>query len=350
MFATIALFGAIAIALAYRLAPVEDHLTLLSTASAIILAYAVSAMALLPCFYYMFAFGAPHGLIFSPWRFSIDLVNFFVPTSINQLGTLPIFSNISYPYRAELAEATGYISLPSIAIVILFARERWHDWRGRFVVCMFIIACVLAMGPLLQVLGHFLLPLPAVVLTLVPLFDKALPSRFMMYAYLTLAVMVAMWLAEGNERTTVRWALGLAIVPFMLPNLSASFWTTSAETPAFFSNGLYRQYLAPDEAVLVLPFGLFGEGMAVAGRHRHVFSDSGGVRWARTADTQGRCGLAHNVRTLPYRRRARCRKSIEGLPGQSRHRSGYRWTTLSIPHAAYGKQPHGRHLAAMADD
>ena len=113
---------------------------------------------------------------------------------------------------------------------------------------MFIIACVLAMGPLLQVLGHFLLPLPAVVLTLVPLFDKALPSRFMMYAYLTLAVMVAMWLAEGNERTTVRWALGLAIVPFMLPNLSASFWTTSAETPAFFSNGLYRQYLAPDEA------------------------------------------------------------------------------------------------------
>jgi hypothetical protein len=243
------------------LAPVEDHQTLLSTASAIILAYAVSAMALLPCFYYMFAFGAPHRLIFSPWRFSIDLVNFFIPTSINQLGTLPIFSNISYPYRAELAEATGYISLPSIAIVILFARERWHDWRGRFVVCMFIIACVLAMGPLLQVLGHFLLPLPAVVLTTVPLFDKALPSRFMMYAYLTLAVMVAMWLAEGNERTTMRWMLGLAIVPFILPNLSASFWTTPAEIPAFFSSGLYRQYLAPGEAVLVLPFGLFGEGM-----------------------------------------------------------------------------------------
>jgi hypothetical protein len=235
--------------------------TLLSTASAIILAYAISAMALLPCFYYMFAFEAPHGLIFSPWGFSIDLVNFFIPTSINQLGALPIFSGISYPYRAELAEATGYISLPSIAIVILFARERWHDWRGRFVVCMFAIACVLAMGPLLQVLGHFLLPLPAVVLTLVPLFDKALPSRFMMYAYLTLAVMVAMWLAEGNERATVRWAFGLAIVPFMLPNLSTSFWTTPAEIPAFFSSGLYRQYLAPGEAVLVLPFGLFGEGM-----------------------------------------------------------------------------------------
>lgn len=83
----------------------------------------------------------------------------------------------------------------------------------------------------------------------------------MMYAFLTLAVMVAMWLAEVNGRATVRWALGLAIVPLMLPNLSASFWTTPAEIPSFFTSGLYRQYLAPGETVLVLPFGLFGEGM-----------------------------------------------------------------------------------------
>ncbi len=33
------------------------------------------------------------------------------------------------------------------------------------------------------------------------------------------------------------------------------------EIPAFFSSDLYRQYLAPGETVLMLPFGLFGEGM-----------------------------------------------------------------------------------------
>jgi hypothetical protein len=276
VYTTTALFGAIALALAHRLAPEEERGPLVSAGSSIILAYAISAIALLPYLYYMFAFGAPHGLIFSPWRFSIDLVNFFVPTSLNRLGTLPIFGSISSRYNIELTEATGYIGLPLIAIVVLFVRERWHDRRGRFVICMLAIACVFAMGPVLQVLGHFLLPLPSAALTMVPLIDKALPSRFMMYAFLTLAVMVAMWLAEENGRRTLRWTLGLAIVPFMLPNLSPSFWTAPAEIPAFFSNGLYRQYLTPGETVVVLPYGLFGEGMLWQAAANFYFRMAGG--------------------------------------------------------------------------
>ena len=47
----------------------------------------------------------------------------------------------------------------------------------------------------------------------------------------------------------------------MLPNLSASYWVTPAAIPAFFSTGLYRQYLAPGETVIVLPYGILGEGM-----------------------------------------------------------------------------------------
>jgi hypothetical protein len=47
----------------------------------------------------------------------------------------------------------------------------------------------------------------------------------------------------------------------MLPNLSASYWTTPAAIPAFFLGGAYRQYLAPGETVLVLPYGILGEGM-----------------------------------------------------------------------------------------
>ncbi len=56
----------------------------------------------------------------------------------------------------------------------------------------------------------------------------------------------------------------------MLPNLSASYWVTSAELPAFFSAGVYRQYLAPGETVIVLPYGILGEGMlwqAVSGMY-----------------------------------------------------------------------------------
>ena len=266
VFATAAFVGAIAFALAARSASAEEWTRLRSVASSIIVAYAISTVVLLPYLYYMFAFGTPHGVIFSPWRISIDLANFLVPTSSNELGSLAVSGTIARRFLAELSESSGYMGLPLLVIIALFARERWHDRTGRFMISMLAIACVLALGPLLEIAGYRLLPLPAAALTVLPLLDKALPSRFMIYAYLTMAVIVAMWLASDRKnsddrRNAWRWTLGLAIIPFMLPNLSPSFWTTPAEIPAFFGSGVYRQYVAPGETVLVLPFGLFGEGM-----------------------------------------------------------------------------------------
>ena len=63
-------------------------------------------------------------------------------------------------------------------------------------VYMLACACVLAMGPLLEIAGYRLLPLPAAALAIVPIIDKAMPARFMMYAYLAAAVIVAMWLTK----------------------------------------------------------------------------------------------------------------------------------------------------------
>jgi hypothetical protein len=41
-------------------------------------------------------------------------------------------------------------------------------------------------------------------------------------------------------------------VMFSVPNLSAGYWTSKVDTPVFFSNGIYRRYLAPDENVLFI--------------------------------------------------------------------------------------------------
>jgi hypothetical protein len=278
--ASATLFSAIAIALAAQSASVEERRCLLSLASSIILAYAASAAILLPYLYYMFAFEAPRGLIFPPLRTSIDLVNFLVPTSINQLGNLPVFGAIAHQFLAILSDSSGYLGLPLLAIIALYAREHWRNRSGRFMVYMFACACVLAMGPFLEILGYRLLPLPGAALAVMPLIDKALPGRFMLYAYLAAAVLVAMWLAEKSGRRTLRWSLGLAIVPFMLPNLSASFWETPAEIPAFFSSGLYRQYIVPGETVIVLPFGLFGEGMLWQATTDMYFRMAGGYGFA----------------------------------------------------------------------
>jgi hypothetical protein len=281
IYASAALFGAIAIALAARMGPAEERARLRSAASSIILAYAISAATLLPYLYYLFAFEMPRGLLFAPWQMCVDLVNFFVPTSLDQLGSLPLFGAIEYRLLNLLSESGGYLGLPLLAIIALFARERWRERSGKFVVLLFACACGLAMGPFLEVLGYRLLPLPGAGLAVIPLIDKALPARFIMYAYLVAAVVVAMWLAEKSERQTLRWSVGLAIIPFMAPNLSARFWTTPAQVPAFFGSGLYRQYLAPGETVIVLPFGLYGEGMLwQAAADMYFRMASGYVGWA----------------------------------------------------------------------
>jgi hypothetical protein len=261
--ASATLFGAIAFLLAAPAMAPQERRRLFATATLVVAAYAVAAIIVSPYLYYMFAFPASPGGIFSPWHFAIDVVSLVIPTTVNQLGRVPFFAPIAYQFRAELAETGAYLGLPLLAIVILFARERWSAPGGRFLVHLLIVICVLAMGPWLEFAGRFVIGFPGSALARLPLLDKALPARFMLYAYLVLAVMVAAWLAEDRGRKRgrkkMRWALGLAIIPFMLPNLSASYWATPAAIPAFFSTGLYRQYLAPAETVIVLPYGILGE-------------------------------------------------------------------------------------------
>ncbi len=126
---------------------------------------------------------------------------------------------------------------------------------------MLACACILAMGPFLEIAGHAIMPLPGAALAAIPLLEKALPGRFTIYAYLAAAVLISMWLSRESGGRMVGWTLSLAIIPFMLPNLSASFWATPVEVPVFFSSGLYRQYIAPGQTVATLPFGYLGEGM-----------------------------------------------------------------------------------------
>ena len=207
IFASATLFGAIAIAFAARSASAEEYARLVSVAWSIGAAYAISAAILSPYLYYMLASGVPEGTIFSPKNNAADLLNFLVPTGVNELGRLRLFSTIASYFRSDLSESRAYLGLPLLTIAVLFARERWRDRDCRFVVYMFAGACILAMGPFLEIAGRIIMPLPGAALAAMPLIDKALPGRFMMYAYLAAAVLLAMWLGQEDCRRTLRWTL-----------------------------------------------------------------------------------------------------------------------------------------------
>ncbi len=101
-----------------------------------------------------------------------------------------------------------------------------------------------------------------------------MPARLAVYMFLAVAMLCAMWLSAqprgASARAAVRWAAGVLIALSLLPTLDASFWATTLATPDFFSAGLYRQYLQPDETVVILPYGFEGDAMlwqALSGFH-----------------------------------------------------------------------------------
>jgi hypothetical protein len=190
-----------------------------------------------------------------------DLLSFLVPTASNELGRPALFGAIASTYTATLNEIGAYLALPLIAIAVAFASARFREPVGRILIELLVIVCLLALGARLVIAGHPTLAAPWTLLLKFPLMNKVVPVRLMVYAFLALAVIVAMWLASSAARPSLRWGLGLALVPFMLPNLSASYWTVPFAIPPFFSTGMYRHYLSPGENVMVLPNPIYGDGI-----------------------------------------------------------------------------------------
>jgi len=224
-------------------------------------AYAVAVVLLSPYLYYMFAFGHAGGSVLDPVLFGADLLSFAVPTAINVFGRLPAIAGTASTFLASLTETTSYIALPLLAIVILFARARFREAVGRFLIELLVVICVLALGSRVVIAGHRTIAAPWALLLQFPLLNKIVPIRLMAYAFLVLAIIAAMWLAADGAPPARKWMLSGALMLFMLPNLTAGFWIQPFEAPPFFSTGRYRQYLAPDEIVMTLPNPIYGDGM-----------------------------------------------------------------------------------------
>ena len=100
--------------------------------------------------------------------------------------------------------------------------------------------------------------------------------RLTLYAFLALAIITALWLSSGSTPRWVRVAAALAVGVSMLPNLSAGFWTSGIDVPAFFREALYAKYLSPGDTVVVLPYGINGESMMWQLQSRWYFRMAGG--------------------------------------------------------------------------
>jgi len=261
MFATATVVGVLAFALGFRFSSREVRQLLLKLVPELGVAFAVAIIAVSPYLYYFLAFGTLHQPLWPSEKFSTDLLNFVIPTPTTLAGTIPWLAKISGNFTGTVMERNGFIALPLLLVMVIWARRRWNDPLCKVLVICSVVLGICAIGPYLQVNGVPLIPMPWLAITHLPFLEHALPSRLMVFPPLAMAVIVSLWLVDSRSTRRLKFIAAAATILLMLPNPSAQFWATPMGTPQFFTDGSAQKYLSRKDIVLTLPWGIAGHSM-----------------------------------------------------------------------------------------
>ena len=121
-----------------------------------------------------------------------------------------------------------------------------------------------SLGPKLRIAGAKTIPLPWALTEHVPFVRMALPARFMLHAWLLLALVAALWLAapsQGSRGRWGKWTLAGVCIVALLPNLTLPLWNAKTDTPTLLASNVHRRYLERGRTTLVVPFASNGFSM-----------------------------------------------------------------------------------------
>lgn len=220
-------------------------------------AYLIAAVLVSPLLY---SVGSSYGStsLNLPEDYPSDLLNSVIPTAISLSSAH--WATALVHFTANDAEAGGYLGLPTLLIVALFARRRWRTAGGRFLLASVALALVASYGTALYVGGHRVIWLPWTWLSYTVPFDNVLPARLSLYVSLACSVIVAIWMASSKHRTATMLLPGLAVLA-IVPMVGHGYWKTTPVRPSFFTTGLYRSCLRQGESILAIPYNNHGDSM-----------------------------------------------------------------------------------------
>jgi len=193
-----------------------------------------------------------------PALYGNDLDSFVVPSSLQLLAPAAAVQH-SQAFTSLTGgvpvEVTAYLGLPLLLLLLAAPQLLRRSRVVRSAVPCALLLAVLSLGAHARHDGQVTsLPLPWLAADHVPLLQDAVPNRLMVFAYLLLAVVVAVAVERSlamrawRRRALALGALGvalLALVPRTLPSESAA-------TPAFFTGA--ARHVTPGEVMLVAPW------------------------------------------------------------------------------------------------
>jgi hypothetical protein len=261
IFATLTIVGGFALLLALALFERDLRARLVGLIAPAIAGYLMASAILSPYLFYLLARGFPHAPIWTTASYSADLCAFLVPSGTAMLGTTRVAAEIVRTFQHDLFENGAYLGIAIVVFVEVFRRRYWREPVGKFLTIMLAVLVIASMGPMLHVAGRQGFWMPWAIVGRLPILSIALPARFMMYAFLVVAVMVAMWFAASRARLLTKFAVAAILLASIAPNPHASCWVSPLDIPTFFTDRTYETELEPREIILPLPWGNLGNSM-----------------------------------------------------------------------------------------
>ena len=164
---------------------------------------------------------------------------------------------------------TPWPGLVLLVIALALAVFAWASRLTRLLVTGLVLVLALAAGPQWVIGGDTRGPVPWGALWNLPFAVSSVPVRFLIFANLLLAMIVAVWLGTPVRNRLLlasRWILGLmamvGIIVTVAPQVSRGYTIIAGQVsgasgpstalPAFFTSGAYRHYLHRGETVVVV--------------------------------------------------------------------------------------------------
>ncbi len=211
LLATAVVMGAAAILAAILVTGPAARMRLLEVCGLTALALAIAAALAAPFLYYAFFGGFPRGPINPADVYSSDLLAFFIPTPMLLIGEPAALASIASRFAGGFAEDTAYIGIPMLLLIVDFGISNWRRPQARVMLLALEIIALASLGPKLHIAGAPAVILPWAIAGRLPLLDKALPGRFMMFVFLDLALITAVYLTNSPHRSRKWFLVVLAV-------------------------------------------------------------------------------------------------------------------------------------------
>jgi hypothetical protein len=191
-----------------------------------------------------------------PDPYANNVLAFLVPTRWQALNVTPGLVHL-FAGRNIMEEGGAYVGVPLLILLLGVMIAFWSRGIVRLASILAIVAAILSMGSHLQVgARHTRIPLPWIVFEHSPLLKNVAPPRFMLFSYLMIGILVAIFVDWAFSRPGANARFGwvvvaaLALIP-LFPSLP--YPTDTAITPSFFLGGAVRR-ISEGSVVLVAPF------------------------------------------------------------------------------------------------